>query len=176
MKTKIFSLLSLICISSQVWALDPLAPKSERAFGRIRVKTPLSTDICEIKGKANQTEGKYILIPCAEMTKVLVGDYDLRVKLQTTEWTKEISVLPTEFTEVNVIGYGNLKVSSSDPKMDSVEVLGSDGKKVRDFFTKDTITLPNGTYNLKIHVKDQVVPFENVVILSNTTRELSVSF
>ncbi|MBF0493243.1 MAG: T9SS type A sorting domain-containing protein [Deltaproteobacteria bacterium] len=176
MKTKPLLLLSLIFICSTSWALDPVAPKSERAFGRIRVKTPLPSDTCEIKGKASQTEGKFIPIPCADMTKVLIGDYELRVKLQNTEWSKEVSILPTEFTEVNVVGFGNIKVSSPNPNLDSVEVLSLDGRKVREFFTKDTITLPTGTYNLKIKTNKQEVPLNDVVIFSNTTREVSVSF
>lgn len=175
MRSKFFFLLPLLFICSSTWALDPMAPKSERAFGRIRVKTPLSSDICEIKGKAAQTEGKFILIPCAEMTKVLIGEYELRVKLQNTEWKTDITISPTEFTDVNVIGYGNIKVTSPNPKLDSVEVLSTDGKKVREFFTKDTITLPTGSYNLKIKTSGQEVLFNDVVIMSNTTREVSVT-
>jgi len=163
-----------------LWALDPVAPRSERKYGELMVQTPLPSDVCEIKmvKDKNRDEGveyQQSFKP-GETIKVPVGDYALKVKLQDREWTSQVTVHPTERTDIKVTGYGNLKVNSPNPSGDTVEVATPDGKVVSSFHPNQVKTLPTGTYNVTVKMKGTSITQPDVVIITNTTREVSASF
>jgi len=182
-----FLFLSTLGLSS-TFALDPVAPKSDRAFGYLKVDTPLpASDRCEIQRISGI--GYQLQFQPGEMIKVPVGEYQLNVQLQNGLWSSPISVSPTEFTAVIVPGYGNLKVNSPNPRLDMVEVFShNDGRLVDRFPAANIKTLPIGNYDVMIKVgnryvmKDKVIrqvstaSRSNVSIMPNTTRELTVSF
>jgi hypothetical protein len=156
-------------------ALDPVAPKSERAFGFIKVESPLpDSDLCEVTRVDDKNSFKQSFKP-AEMVKLPVGNYLLVVKLQNNEWTSSAKISPTEYTKMVVIGYGNLKVTTPNPSTDKVEVYTLDGKLIKSFSSSNPQTLPTGTYNVKIKIGASEVAENNVVILTNTTREIVAS-
>lgn len=159
-------------IGMKAFALDPVAPKADRAFGFVKVESPLpSSDSCQLTGKNDFKQ----TFKSGEMMKVPVGDYNLVVKLQNSEWSNQIKVSPTEYTKVVVTGFGNLKINTPHPAADKVEVFSQDGKLVKSFNSSDPQTLPTGTYSLKIKVGRASTIQNNVVIVTNTTRELDVS-
>jgi hypothetical protein len=160
--------LSLI---SPAFALDPVAPRSERGTGHLMVESPMpQSDTCEISNMKGSQSCKI-----GTINKVPIGDYTIKVKLQENEWTSPITIKPTELTEVVVVGYGNLKVNTPNPTSDKIEVYSLDGKLVKAFSPSMTHTLPTGTYNVKIKVGKSEATMNNVTIITNTTRELDVS-
>ncbi len=160
---------------SPVWALDPVAPKSERRYGQVAVHSPLpSSDTCQIVAKTGSFQQSF---KPEETIKVPVGDYTVKVKLQDQEWSKAITVHPTERTDVFVTGYGNLKVSSPDPATDMVEVLDKSGKQVASYHPTTVKTLPVGNYSVIVKMqlsrrKSTQVRQDNVSIMTNATREI----
>ncbi len=178
---KLFVFVTVFLFSLQsVWALDPVAPRSERKYGQLMVETPLSTDVCEIQMTQDKNRdagsGYQQSFKPGETIKVPVGDYSLKVKLQDAEWTSQLTVYPTERTDVKVTGYGNLKVMSPNATKDSVEVSNLDGKVVSSFKASQVKTLPTGTYNVTVKMGGGSVTQPNVVIITNTTREVSASY
>jgi hypothetical protein len=152
-------------------ALDPLAARSERSQGMIYVKTPLpESDIVTItKGGMQET-----LKP--ETTKwVPIGDYLVTVKMGDYQYNQNVTVMPTERTDVVVPGYGNLKVNSLNPN-DGVEVYPRGSTTaIAKFSASQTKTLPTGYYDVKVNVGTTSVTQPNVFVVTNTTRELVVS-
>lgn len=186
MKRSLFFFLSFLFLMnlSPAFALDPVAPKEERAFGFVSVETPLPTDVCELTGIAPAGLPPMTVRP-GELIRVPVGQYNLRVKMQGYEWTNTISVTPTELTAAVVSGYGNLKVATPNPTVDQVEVSSSDGKALKTFRSSEIATLPIGVYRVKIRLGSgavasgqgnmmQDVVRTDVKILPNETRRLVV--
>ncbi len=163
-----------------VWALDPVAPRAERKYGQLMVQTPLPTDVCEIKMVKDKNRDAGIdyqqTFKPNETIKIPVGEYSLKVKLQEGEWTSQITIQPTERTDVKVTGYGNLKVTSPNPNKDMVDVATLDGKTISSFHPNQVKTLPNGTYNVTVKMGGASVTQPNVVIITNTTREVNASY
>ena len=183
-KTSLFLFLFFVTGLSTSFALDPVAPKSERAFGFVSLESPLPTDVGELTGVAPAGLAPAILRP-GDLFKVPVGEYNLKVKMQGYEWTSPISVTPTELTAVVVPGYGNLKVSTPNPSVDQVEVYSPDGSVLKSFRSSEIVTLPIGTYRVKVKlgpealIKGQENLMRDVVrtdvkILPNETRRLVV--
>ncbi len=177
----LFSLLTLPFL----FALDPVAPKSERAFGFLTVESPLATDIIEITSLKNSVDNFKITFNNDEMIKIPIGEYFLRVKMQEVKWSQKIEVLPTELTEITVVGYGNLSVKSPYPDQTTVEVSSKEGKGITTFKASQIKTLPTGTYRVTIKLPPEefvnirnVYPDEvtknDVEIITNQTRRLIV--
>ncbi len=175
----IVSILILYTLSS-AWALDPVAPRAERKYGELAVQTPLSSDTCEIKMTKDKNRDAGIdyqqKFKPGETIKIPVGDYELTVQLQDREWKTQVTIHPTERTDVKVTGYGNLKVNSPSPSKDTVEVATLDGKVISSFHPSQVKTLPNGTYNVTVKMGGASIAQPNVVIITNTTREVSASY
>ena len=168
----LFIFLVVAANGTKIFALDPVTPRSERAFGFIKVESPLpDSDSCELTGK---NKFKQNFKP-GEMIKVPIGEYDLEVKLQDGKWTSPVQIGPSEYTKVVVTGYGNLKVNSPNPESDKIEVYSQEGKLVEDFHPSKLKTLPTGTYNVKVKIGKASTTQNDVVIVTNTTRELDVS-
>jgi len=161
--------------STLALALDPVAPRSERKFGEILVESPLpESDTCELS-PTSKGGGETQKFKAGETTKVPVGEYDLKVKLQDAEWKMHVTIHPTERADIKVTGYGNLKVTSPSPKSDKVEASSTDGKFSKSFAPNHVQTLPTGTYNVKVIMGSDQVTENNVVIVTNTTREVIAS-
>ncbi len=179
-KTFWMTLILLVYATANAWALDPVAPRAERKYGELAVQTPLASDECEIKMTKDKNRDAGIdyqqKFKPGETIKIPVGDYDLTVKLQDREWKTQVTIHPTERTDVKVTGYGNLKVTSPNPSKDTVEVATLDGKVISSFHPTQVKTLPNGTYNVTVKMGGASITQPNVVIITNTTREVSASF
>lgn len=170
----------ILCGLQNVWALDPVAPRAERKYGELMVQTPLPSDVCSIKMTKDKNRDAGIdyqqTFKPNETIKIPVGDYLLTVKLQDREWTSQVTIQPTERTDVKVTGYGNLKVNSPNPNKDTVEVATLDGKVISTFHPSQVKTLPNGTYNVTVKFGGTSITQPDVMIITNTTREISASF
>ncbi|GEM_PF-1100161 len=172
---KILFILWVMIFSQITYALDPVAPLSERKQGSLSVKTPLpETDVCEVIG-SNSLQPFQQKFKSGELIKLPVGNYIVKVALQDTEWERGITIEPTERTDIVVTGYGNLKVVTPHPSKDVVEVYTAEGKMLRSFHPTRTKTLPTGTYNIKVKMGEAEVTQRDVMIVSNTTREISTS-
>lgn len=169
----LFVLLFVLAVGTRAFALDPVAPKSERGSGFLKVQTPLpESDTAELTGAKNFKQE----IKPGEMVKVPVGNYTLKVNLQGDQkWSSSVEIKPTEYTKATVTGYGNLKVNTPNPESDQIEVTSQDGKVVKEFHSKKIKTLPIGTYSVKIKVGKASTVENDVVIVTNTTRELDVT-
>lgn len=167
-------------VNLPVFALDPVAPKSERNKGHVMVTTPLpESDTCEVIGKNGLAKDFQKSFKPEDIVQIPIGDYQLKVKLQENEWTTDITVKPTELTRVVVTGYGNLKVNVSQPDPEDEAKVFSSDKLIKTFDPAKTITLPEGTYSVKIKpkkAKKKEITIENVKIITNTTRGVEVSF
>jgi len=161
-------------------ALDPVAPKSERAYGFLSVESPLHSDVIEASCVASCQAAAPIQFKNDEMVKVPVGDYLVRVKMQDKEWSQRAKVLPTELTALAVTGYGNLAVTAPNPATTMVEVYSADGKQVARFNASQMKTLPTGTYRVTIRLAPELglnpseVTKTDVGIVTNETRRLIV--
>jgi len=172
----VLSLSLLAFVNSASFALDPVAPKHERAFGFLRVDTPLpQSDRCEVRGVGVSNSG--IVIPCPpnQQIKLPIGPYILSVHLQGHEWTMPVTIAPTEYTKVAVSGFGNLRVEGARPS-DTVEVVSQDGRVVERFTASQVKTIPVGVYNVKVNASGSPITKSNVSVWPNTTRELIVSW
>lgn len=173
--------LALLFISSSqiVFALDPVAPVSERAFGFLSVDSPLQSDVIQATPVGTHAGVGMITLKNDDIAKVPVGTYIVRVKMQDKQWTQTALVHPTELTAIAVIGYGNLKVAAPDPANTMVEVYALDGKQVSRFSASQVKTLPAGNYRVTIklptvsgtRVADAT---KDVSIITNETRRLVV--
>jgi hypothetical protein len=155
-------------------ALDPLASRDERSKGMIFVKTPMpeadTVTLTQIGGSATQT------LKPNDMRWVEVGDYTVSVKMGDYKYDQNVTVRPTERTDVVVPGFGNLKVSSINSS-DNVEVFKRGGKSLVTKFPASQIkTLPTGHYDVKVIVGNTSITKDNVYVVTNTTREVVVSY
>ncbi len=187
MKRRIYVIFTaaLLLMGFKVFALDPVAPKEERAYGFVSLESPMSSDVGTMTGVAPAGLTP-VTIKSGDMMRVPVGEYSLAVKMQGYTWTSPVSVTPTELTAVVVPGYGNLKVSTPNPTIDQVEVWTADNRQVATFPASEFRTLPIGSYNVKVKLgpdvyvqsKQKVVMRDvlraNVQILPNETRRLAV--
>lgn len=167
----IFAALSLV--SLRVFALDPVAPISERKFGMIFVKTPQpgsdTITLTAVEG------GKKQSLESEKEIKVPIGDYQVSVKMQDYLYEQQVKVGGTERTEVIVPGYGNLKVIS--PEGSTVEVYKTGTESlVAKFPVKQVKVLPTGYYDVRIRFGNSSVTSNNVWIVTNTTREVEAKF
>ena len=169
-----FTLISVsTLITGSVLALDPVAPRAFRKSGMIWVKTPNpATDVVEI---TRLKTGTTRTIPSDKVEVVPVGKYQVNVKMQNYNYTQKVLVEPTERTDVEVPGYGNLQVNSKFPGEVVVYRQGT-GTKVATFATNEVKTLPRGRYDVKVllgKAKGSVMD-DDVWVVTNTTRILDV--
>jgi len=174
------ALMLTLGLSVSAFALDPVAPRAERKLGELLVKSPLpETDTCQVnfiskKGETFQEPVKESFKP-GQKIRIPVGDYTIKCKLQDAEWSSNITVSPTERTDVTITGYGNLKVITPKPSADTVEVYTLDGKMVKSFNPTGVKTIPTGTYNVKVKMSGAEITENNVAIVTNTTREIAAT-
>ena len=168
-------LLAALLISSiptAGFALDPLAPRAQRAQGMIYVFTPQPSDSVSITGSNGYNQS----LQAGKIYWVPVGNYTVTAKMQEYSYNQSVLVQPTERTDVIVPGYGMLKVNSINPT-DVVEVLGGGkGGVIAKFPASQIKVLPQGHYNVKVNVGKTSVTKDNVWIVSNTTRQVDVSY
>jgi len=170
-KQAIWILLPLLFVSLSVWALDPKAPRSERATGLIYVHTPNQDDkITLISSRDEKNKQKII---SDEEKQVKVGDYLVRVEI-AKEYTYEqdVTIRPTERHEVIVPGYGNLRINGTSGKI-TVYPVGSK-KKIAQFKGGEIRTLPRGVYDIKIQVGKYILDQNGISVVTNTLREIDV--
>lgn len=168
-----FLFLTILFFTYPVQALDPVAPKHERAWGFLRVRSPLpQSDQCEITPVSPKNAP--LVCKSGEMIPVPVGQYVLKVRMQNKNWTHPISIHPTELTDITVVGYGNLKVTSPSPQ-DRVEVYSTSGQLLESFQASQIKTLPAGEYTVKVNIGPYQASLSDVRIMTNTTRELVAS-
>ena len=164
---------ALLLAAAPAFALDPVAPISERKFGMIYVKTPQpgsdQITLTAVEG------GKKQSLESEKEIKVPIGDYSVSVKMQDYLYEQQVKVGGTERTEVIVPGYGNLKVIS--PEGSTVEVYKTGTQSlVAKFPAKQLKVLPTGYYDVRIRFGDSSVTSNNVWIVTNTTREIEAKF
>src|SRR4030095_2902473 len=163
-----------ISLTGPLWALDPVAPREERAYGFLKVDTPLPlSDQCEISAVAPASGYTQSFKP-GQRIKVPGGDYLLKAELQYRDWKNNISVRATELTALVLPGFGNLKVTSPK-KTDVVEVYTPKGNLVSIFPASQVKTLPVGRYHVRVIMGDLETPKIQVAIITNTTREVTAS-
>jgi len=175
-KLRLLSLLGFMFCVTNAWALDPVAPVSERKFGVVYVQSTLpGSDIITLTSSTDP--GKVINMKSGVDAKVPVGDYQVRIEMQDYSYEVGVTVRPTERHEIIVPGYGNLKVNG--PKA-VVEVFEKDSKKpIAKFDTNYVKTLPKGIYDVKItygKTKKQSIDEHDVSIVTNTTRQIDFNF
>ncbi len=171
------ALLSIISLPSIARALDPVAPVAERKFGVVYVKSTLpSSDVITLTSAADPNSTQ--TIKAETDSKVAVGDYTVRVEMQEYSYEVEVTIRPTERHEIIVPGFGNLRVNG--PNKALVEVFEANSNKlVTKFQTNFTKTLPRGNYDVKVSVgktKKDSVTQKNVMVVTNTTRQVDVKF
>lgn len=180
MKNRLFSfyiLLSSFIACSNAYALDPVAPKEERKFGTVEVKSPNPDDVCLlIPAKTDPSTEVEHSTKCkpGETIKVPVGDYHLKVTVQDYSFNKDVSVQPTERSYIVVTGFGNLKIISSNPGKEKVTVTNQKGEVVKTSVSGKNISLPIGTYKVLVKIGSSEVKQDNVKIITNTTREIEI--
>lgn len=166
-----------LCFSTPLalYALDPVAHKADRAFGFFKVETPQNSDICELL-RLNPAHPPY-KTSCQPntMMNVPIGEYQLTVRMQEYSWNEKVRIHPTEYTSVAVLGYGNLLVTSPR-KTDTVQVLNSQGREIAQFGVNQAKTVPVGTYEIKVKSKGTQAVLNQVVVITDRTRELLVSY
>lgn len=156
-------------------ALDPVAPKSDRAFGFFKVDTPQNSDFCELlRLHPAHPPYKTSCQPNTMMT-IPVGEYQLNIRMQEYTWNQVLHIHPTEYTSIAVLGYGNLYVTSPRAS-DLVEVSNSQGREVASFKVNTIKTIPVGSYSIKVKSKGTQVSMNQVTMIANKTRELVVTY
>lgn len=174
---KFLFILAFICLTttSSVFALDPIAPKSERAFGFFKVETPQKTDTCELKLLSPLQNSYTNTCQVGTILTLPVGEYQLNVKVQDYHWSEKVHVYPTEFTSVAVLGYGSLLVTSPDAN-DTVRVFDKQGNPLHHFKANHVKSIPIGTYRVTVKSKRAQTSIDEVNIVANKTRELVVTY
>jgi hypothetical protein len=149
-----------------------LAPRAQRSQGMIYVKTPQPDNTITIA----RSDGFSEKLQPEHVKWVPIGDYTVTTKMQEYTYTQRVLVQPTERTDVVVAGYGNLQVNSISPN-DTVEIFGaSKGNLVAKFPASQIKTLPQGHYDVKVNVGKTSVTKKNVWVVTNTTRQIDVSY
>jgi len=161
--------------ASTAWALDPVAPKSDRAFGFFKVETPQGSDSCELLRLSPAHPPYKTSCQAGTLMTVPVGEYHLMVKMQEYSWNEKIHIFPTEYTSVAVLGYGNLLVTSPHPA-DTIVVYDAQGKEVAQFKANAPKVIPTGTYNVMVKSSRSQTSMNQVSVVANKTRELVVSY
>ncbi len=163
----------LLLASVPAFALDPVAPISERKFGVVFVKTPMpESDVITLTAVNG---GKKQNLKSETEVKVPIGDYKVSVKMQDYLYEQDVKVGGTERTEVVVPGYGNLKVEA--PKGATIEVYKTGTESlVSKFPASEVKVLPTGYYDVRIRFGKDSVTMNNVWIVTNTTREVAAKF
>jgi hypothetical protein len=159
-------------LSGSAHALDPVAPRSERAFGIVYVKTPLpGSDIVTLISKSDPKDTQKLQ---AEVdVKVKVGDYLVKVEMQNPyTYEQEVSVRPTERHDIIVPGFGNVIVKGAKGNVEAYAQGSS--SPVAKFATNYVKTLPEGTYDLKVKVGSYTLDQKSISVITNTTREVDV--
>lgn len=166
--TSILLLFLAFLLSSPTWALDPVAPRSERRFGMVYVKSPNADD--KIVLVSQRPGEKDLKIKALEDVQVPVGDYVVQVEMPP-EYTYEqaVTVRPTERHEIIVPGYGNVRVNG---KCDQVKVL-ENGKEIAKIKCGQVRTLPRGSYELKILIGKYTLD-QSVGVVTNTLRQVDI--
>jgi hypothetical protein len=176
-KRLFFALLGCLAVAGEIQALDPVAPVSERKYGVVYVKSTLpSSDVITLTDVADPNHT--MTLKSETDAKVPVGDYTVRVEMQDYSYEVEVSVRPTERHEIVVPGFGNLRING--PKA-NVEVFEAGEKKpIAKFASNYTKTLPKGTYDVVISwgvsKKKDSITQRNVVVVTNTTRQIDFNF
>lgn len=149
-------------------ALDPVAPRSERRFGLVYVKTPNPDD--KVTLISQRVDGKTQKIKPGEDVKVKVGDYLVTVEMgHDYIYNQDISVRPTERHEVITPGYGNLRVNGPCKEV----LVSQGGKKIAKIKCGKIRILPRGSYDLKIKIGKYTLD-QTVAVVTNTLREIDV--
>ncbi|MFO1462821.1 MAG: hypothetical protein U1F66_03525 [bacterium] len=166
------AMIAILLTSIPAWALDPLAPRSERGEGRVVVQTPQpdnSITITNTKSGAswNPQPGQTVSVP--------IGDYELKVKMQDYSYQQNFHVAPTETSFLEVPGYGSLKVNSIHPTDKVVVTSAKTGQTVASFLAADTKILPRGHYNVKVEIPGMLPAEKRVWVVTNTTRVVDVT-
>ncbi len=157
------------CVASfSVWALDPVAPRSERALGVIYVETPNPDD--EITLVLQQDEIHQSRISTKQDVKVPVGDYKVLVKMRPHyTYEQAVTVRPTERHEIIVPGFGNLRVNGACREVKVYQ----EGKEIAKMTCDKTRTLPRGAYDVKI-VQGKYNIEKRVDVVTNHLLELDI--
>lgn len=164
----LFIFVGLLILCPRAWALDPVAPASERAFGTIYVKSPLPGS----DSIALDCSGEITKLQPEVDAKVKVGDCTVRVEMQDYSYEQEVSIRPTERHEIIVPGFGNLVVKGAQG---TVEVYAKNAKKPESTFKTNFVkTLPSGVYDVKVKVGKYTLDQNNISVVTNTTREIDV--
>jgi hypothetical protein len=170
MRKLLFLLTCLVFLpGGRVWALDPVAPRSERATGVVYVETPNQEDEIILVDERGLLKDQKI--SSLKDVKVRVGDYLVKVKIKP-EYTYEqaLTVRPTERHDIIVPGFGNLRVNGTCKK---VEIF-KDKKKIAKIKCGKIRTLPNGNYDLKIELDKKNTLDQTVSVFTNTLREVDI--
>ncbi len=163
-------LFSLLSVGSAL-ALDPVAPRSERAFGTLYVKTPNAGDVVTVTDMAG-VEKEQKVSP-GEDVKVKVGDYRISVDIADDyTYEQDVTIRPTERHEIIVPGYGNLRINGTKDKVSVYQVGTND--LVAEFNGGEVRTLPRGVYDIKIQVGKYTLEQNNISVVTNTLREIQV--
>ncbi len=173
------SLLTFVFVSLVLtplcFALDPVAPKSDRAFGFFKVETPQKSDTCELKLLSPVQNSYTNNCQVGTILTLPVGEYQLSVKVQDYDWSDKVHVYPTEYTSVAVLGYGSLLVTSPHAT-DTVRVFDKQGKEIFQFKANSVKSIPIGTYSVTVKSKRVQTTIDQVNIVANKTRELLVTY
>ncbi len=159
-------------IPAAAMALDPLAPRAQRSEGMIYVFTPQPNNTVTV----TRTDGFTKELQPGKIYWVPIGHYTVTAKMQEYSYGQHVLVQPTERTDVIVPGFGNLKVNSINSN-DLVEVFSSrKGNLAAKFPASQVKILPQGHYDVKVNVGKTSVTKKNVWVITNTTRQVDVSY
>lgn len=160
--------LGLFLSSGLAWALDPVAPRAERRYGMVYVKSPNADDKIVLVSQRQGVDDQKI--ESLKDVQVPVGDYVVEVSMKPEySYAQPVTVRPTERHEIIVPGYGNVKVNG---KCDKVKVL-QNGKEIAKMKCGEVRTLPRGAYDLKIEIGKYTLD-QSVGVVTNTLRQIDI--
>lgn len=154
-------------------ALDPFTAAEYKDKGMIVVEAPLADNSVTI---TNAATGASQTITPSSVNWVAPGSYNVTIKMQDYTFNQTAIVNATERTDVKATGYGALKVNTPSPT-DMVEVVPVGGANpVAKFASAQAKVVPTGTYDVKIHVGSNTLTQNNIMIVTNTTRQIDVLY
>lgn len=160
--------LGIFLSSGLTWALDPVAPRAERRYGMVYVKSPNPDDKIVLVSQRQGIDDQKI--ESLKDVQVPVGDYVVEVSMEPEySYAQPVTVRPTERHEIIVPGYGNVQVNG---KCDKVRVL-KDGKEIAKMKCGEVRTLPRGSYDLKIEIGKYTLD-QSVGVVTNTLRQVDI--
>lgn len=167
-KISLILMIFVFNIPAALHALDPKAPREERAFGTVYVETPNKEDkIILISQRGDEKEQK---IASGQDVNVKVGDYLVKVNMEPDHtYEQALTVRPTERHEVIVPGFGNLRVNGNCREVE----IYRDGKKIDKIKCNKIRTLVSGAYDLKIKVGKHTLD-QTISTVTNTLREVDI--